>query len=159
MVSLCIIFSITVSSSFFFSWASRSVCIRIAPSSLCFSVQSCKRQRRMCEQPSFHVTLLLLYTLAGPIPEPGNKATIPLCGILRGRFKVSLYSVFAIHAQDMTSQALYLRYSAYDVIVYVRSQTLHLRYSACGLILETKVTFMMESKTGFEISTKVTCQS
>ena len=27
--------------------------------------------------------------------------------------------LFAIQAQDMTSQALYLRYSAYDVIVYV----------------------------------------
>ena len=67
------------------------------------------------------------------------------CGILRGRFKVPLYSVFAVQAQDMTSQALYLRYSAYDVIVYVRSQTLYLRYSACGIILETKVTFMMES--------------
>ena len=100
-----------------------------------------------------------------------------ICGILRGCFKVPLYSVFAIQAQDMTSQVLYLRYnacdvivyvrsqtlylrySAYDVIVYVRSQTLYLRYSACGIILETKVTFMMESKTGFEISTKVTCQS
>ena len=55
--------------------------------------------------------------------------------------------------------ALHLRYSAYDVIVYVRSQALYLRYSACDIILETKVTFMMESKTGFEISTKVTCQS
>ena len=82
-----------------------------------------------------------------------------ICGILRGRFKVPLYSVFAIQAQDMTSQALYLRYGAYDVIVNMRSQTLYLRYSACGIILETKVTFMMESKTGFEISTKVTCQS
>ena len=81
------------------------------------------------------------------------------CGILRGCFKVPLYSVFAIQAQDMTSQALYLRYSAYDVIVYVRSQALYLRYSACDIILETKVTFMMESKTGFEINTKVTCQS
>ena len=49
--------------------------------------------------------------------------------------------VFAIQAQDMTSQVLYLR------------------YSACDIILETKVTFMIESKTGFEISTKVTCQS
>ena len=48
--------------------------------------------------------------------------------------------VFAIQAQDMTSQVLYLR------------------YSACDIILETKVTFMMESKTGFEISTKVICQ-
>ena len=76
------------------------------------------------------------------------------CGFLRGCFKVPLYTVFAIQAQDM-----YLRYSAYDTIVYVRSQALYLRYSACGIILETKVTCMMESKTGFEISTKVTCQS
>ena len=52
------------------------------------------------------------------------------------------------------SQALYLRYSAYDAIVYVRSQALYLRYSTCDIILETKVTFMVESKTGFEISTK-----
>ena len=46
---------------------------------------------------------------------------------------------------------LYLRYSAYDAIVYVRSQALYLRYSTCDIILETKVTFMVESKTGFEI--------
>ena len=38
------------------------------------------------------------------------------CGFLCGRFKVPLYSVFAIQAQDMTSQALYLRYIAYDVL-------------------------------------------
>ena len=85
-----------------------------------------------------------------------NERTNSPCGILRGRFKVPLYSIFAIHAQDMTSQALYLKYSAYDVIVYVRSQTLYLRYSACGIILETKVTFMMESKTSFDIGTKFT---
>ena len=60
-----------------------------------------------------------------------------ICGFLHGLFKVLLYSVFAIQVQDMTSQALYLRYSAYDVIVYVRSQALYLRYSACDIILET----------------------
>ena len=44
--------------------------------------------------------------------------------LLRGRFKVPLYTIFATQAQDMTSQVLYLRHSVHDAIVYVRSQSL-----------------------------------
>ena len=40
------------------------------------------------------------------------------------------YTTFAI-------QALYLRYSTHDVIVFVRSQVLYLRYSTCNLTLST----------------------
>ena len=62
------------------------------------------------------------------------------CGFLRGRFKVPLYTIFATQAQDMTSQVLYLRHSAHDAIVYVRSQALYLRYSACDAIVIREVT-------------------
>ena len=55
-----------------------------------------------------------------------------------GGSKHRLTPVFAIqtqtvmsHTLDVTSQALYLIYSAYDNTVSVRSQALYHRYSAC----------------------------